>query len=118
RVVVDGKPAGEQKLEWALETMNEGVRMSSAESDGQGVVRIGRDPFADRTNRVTSVRVSAPNLTATGDVWFDAGVDPPANLDTVSTLSVRTGALTVVVPRALMADVEGRPAVLRLLAEV
>jgi hypothetical protein len=118
RVVVDGKPAAQRKVEWSLESKEGDETTSSAESDRDGLVRIARDPFVDPKNRVTSVRLSAPELAVASDVWFDAGLDTPEDLDAVSTVLVRTGTLSVVVPRSLMTDAEGRASTLRLLAEV
>lgn len=118
RVVVDGKPVAQRKVEWSLESPEGGETTSSAESDRDGLVRIARDPFVDPKKPVTSVRLSAPELAAATDVWFDAGTDTPENLDALSTVSVRTGTLSVVVPRSLMTDADGRGPILRLLAEV
>jgi len=118
RVVVDGQPVAQRKVEWSLESPEGGETTSSADSDRDGLVRIARDPFVDPRNPVTSVRLSAPEMAAATDVWFDAGLDTPEDLDALSTVSIRTGTLSVVVPRSLMTDAEGRGPTLRLLAEV
>jgi hypothetical protein len=117
RVVVDGKPAAQRKVEWTLRTGEGNEESSSADSDVEGVVRLSRDRFLDPRRRVTSVRLSAPDLASASDVWFAASLDPPADLDAVSTVSVRTGSLTVDIPRSLLVGAEGRPPALQLVAE-
>jgi hypothetical protein len=117
RVLVDGKPAVQLKVDWTLHLGDWQGESSSAESDGEGVVRVARDPFLDPRRRVTSVQLGAPDLAAPTDLWFAATLDVPANLDAVSTVSVRTGSLTVVIPRSLLAGAKGRRPTLQLLAD-
>lgn len=119
RVIVDGKPAVQRRVEWTLRMGEWEQESSSAESDHEGVVRLARDPFLDPRRRVTSVRLGAPDLASATDVWFAASLDPPADLDAVTTVSVRTGSLTVVVPRSLLVAGTGRrEPTLQLLAEI
>lgn len=54
------------------------------------------------------MQLASTGLASASDVWFAGRLDPPADLDAVSTLSVRTGALVVLIPRGLLAG-EGRP---------
>lgn len=118
RVMVDGRPAVHRKVEWTLCTEEGQEESSSIEADEQGVVRLELDPFLDPRRPVRSVRFGAPDLVSASDVWFDAILDPPTDLEAVSTASVRTGSLTVVIPWSLLSGTEhGRPT-LQLLAEV
>ena len=117
RIVVDGKPAGQRKVEWTLRTGEGNEESSSADADVEGVVRLSRDRFLDPRRRVASVRLGAPDLASASDIWFASSLEPPANLDAVSTVSVRTGSLTVEIPRPLLAGAEGDAPTLQLIAE-
>jgi hypothetical protein len=118
RVVVDGKPAVRRKVEWTLRMGEREQESSSTESNHEGVVRLARDPFLDPRRRVTSVRLGAPDLASATDVWFAASLDAPADLDAVTTVAVRTGSLTVVVPGSLLAGTGRHAPTLQLLAGI
>ena len=117
RILVDGKPAALRKVQWSLETAEGHDLMSSADSDRDGIVRLKRDPFVDPQHPITSMRLASPDLASADDLWFDAGTAPPRDLAAVSTVSVRTGSLTVIVPEALLTGTGRRQPTLTLLAE-
>jgi hypothetical protein len=118
RIVVDGRPVAERTVRWNLHTDGPEDESGSAESDAEGVVHLPRDPFVDPRRAVHSVELAAPDLAAPQDVWFSASVEPPADLAALTTVSVRTGALTVRVPPALRHGRDTAPLTLHLLAEV
>jgi hypothetical protein len=85
-------------------------------ADEHGIIRLARDPFVDPSRRLASVRLSAPDLSSAGDLWFAATVEPPADLEAVTTVSVRTGSLTVVIPPSLLDGARNDSAMLQLVA--
>jgi hypothetical protein len=117
RIVVDGRPFGRHDVQSTLQ-LTAGEQFSSAVSDDRGVVELARDPFLDPRDRVTAVRLETPQIESPGDLWFGATVSPPSNLDSVKTVSIRTGALTVEVPDALLGDAGDTPPTLELQALV
>jgi hypothetical protein len=85
--------------------------------DEAGIVRLARDPFLDPARPVTWVQLGAPDLVSTQDVWFSVSLHPPADLDAVTTVAVRTGSLTVIIPPSLLAEAGSNHTILRLMAE-
>ena len=55
RVVIDGKPAAQQRVEWSLQTAEGQEVTSSAESDGDGFVRIARVKRGDESRMLLKV---------------------------------------------------------------
>jgi hypothetical protein len=117
RFVVDGKPAAQRTLDWTLRVGEDEYESGNAQSDGDGVMRLARDPFVDPRRRVTSVRFATPDVGAAVGEWFATSLDAPTDLDAVTTVSVRTGSLTVIIPQPLLDDAESRPPTLLLLRD-
>jgi hypothetical protein len=117
RVLVDGKPVVQLEVETTLEMGEGNEESSNIISDVKGVVHLSRDRFLDPRRPLTSVRLGAPELASASDVWFAASLDPPINLDAVTTVSIRTGSLTVNIPPSLLVGTAGGPATLQLVAE-
>jgi hypothetical protein len=101
RVVIDDKPVARSSVAWTLRTVD-WEDLSSSQSDDEGVVGIPRDLFLDPRRPVPSVGFRASGLASSRDVWFDASLDAPTDLGALTTVSVRTGSLTIVVPPALL----------------
>ena len=118
RLIVNGKPAAQRKVEWTLVKGEKERESSSDETDRDGILRLDRDPFMDPRNRITSVLLTAPNLTSATDAWFAVSFDRPRDLDSVSTASIRTGSLTVLIPESLSAGDGRRPTTIQLLGEI
>jgi hypothetical protein len=117
RLIVNGKPAAQRKVEWTLLKGEGGRESSTADTDRDGILRLERDPFMDPRNRITSVLLTAPNLTSATDAWFAVSLDRPADLDAGTTASIRTGSLTVLIPESLAGSAGRRPLTLQLVAE-
>jgi hypothetical protein len=96
RLLVDGRPWS-GPVSWELE--GDQSHHSIGTADGDGVLRMERDPFLDPVNPVQSVRLSS-SLESPGDTWFSLRFRTPADLDARTLLAVRTGSLQVVVPPA------------------
>ena len=107
RLVVDDKPMMRQQVEWTLVTEEWGKDSGRVESDRNGAFELARDPFVDPRQPVASVQFKAPEPSSPNDLWFVTGIEGPADLDTTTTVSVRTGSLTVVIPPALLAPGKG-----------
>lgn len=116
RIVVDGRPAAGQQVAWILDWEDEDQDSGGTVADEHGIIRLARDPFVDPSRRLASVRLSAPDLSSARDLWFAATVEPPADLETMTTVSVRTGSLTVVIPPSLLDGARESSAMLQLVA--
>jgi hypothetical protein len=109
RLIVNGKPAANRALVWTLETADGGGETSSVHTDSNGVLSLERDGFVDPRHRASSLRLQSPELESAADEWLDVTVEPPADLDALTTVSIRTGALTVIIPPALLDARESEP---------
>jgi hypothetical protein len=103
RLLVDGRPWS-GPVSWELE--GDQSHYSTGTADGDGVLRIERDPFLDPVNPVQNVRLSALH-TSPADTWFSLRFKTPADLDARTLLAVRTGSLEVVVPTVVLPAADG-----------
>jgi hypothetical protein len=108
RLRLDGRSSGRRTLNSVLQ-LPSWEQSTEVESDDRGIVELPRDPFLDPRDRLKAVRVETPDIRSASDLWFSASVEPPSDLDTVRTISVRTGALTIIVPEELLQGPGERP---------
>jgi hypothetical protein len=116
RFLVNGKPAAKRALLWTLETADGGGETSSVDTDDTGVLSLEREGFVDPRHRASALRFQSPQLENAADEWLDVTVEPPTDLDAITTISIRTGALTVLVPPAILDATESEPPTLTLYA--
>ena len=99
RLLVDGKPWS-RSIRWELGGPD-ASRSGGGGGDRDGVVELERDPFLDPVARVETIELRSADLESPDGSWFSLRVARPLDLDRRTLVSVRTSALTVVVPQAL-----------------
>jgi len=101
RLVVDGRPLRRADLSVLLETEGGGSDSSGAYTDDAGIVELERDPFVDPRRRLVSIHLDVRGDSVERE-WFEIKPESLPDLDTVTTVSIRTGAVTVVIPPSLL----------------
>ena len=117
RFLVNGKPAAKRALLWTLEAADGGSETTSVHTDDTGVLSLERDGFVDPRHRASSLRFQSARLENTSDEWLNVAVEPPTDLDAITTISIRTGALTVLVPPSILDAAASEPTTLTLHAQ-
>jgi hypothetical protein len=66
------------------------------QTDGDGRLRLDRDPFLDSKAPVRGLRVQTPRLDGPAGTWFAAESRAPRNLNSTTVISVETQSVTMV----------------------
>ena len=111
RFLVNGRPAVNRWAGWRLEDADGGGESSGERMDAAGVLSLERDAFVDPRHRLASLHFQSRSVEKASDEWFDVTVAPPADLDALTTVSIRTGALTVVIPSELLEGTDSKPTI-------
>jgi hypothetical protein len=105
RLVVNGRPLRSKALFVMFEKEGRRNESSSAQTDDAGLVEFERDSFVDPRRPIVSIYLAVRDGTAERE-WLEIKPESLLDLDAVTTVSIRTGTLTVVIPPSLL---EGSP---------
>lgn len=95
RVMLDGQPLKDAALDWQMKAGEQQSVSSSAQTDGEGVIRLDRDDLQDTERKITSVVLSSPLLKSPASAWIEASTPVPADLGARTDIALSTQSLTL-----------------------